>query len=245
LKNESPFITTPSPALKIFPMPSNGPASEQISNIRETLLMMASLTDRNLALAMRALVERDEKLAAAVEAEDSQLDQLEISVDELVINHMATHAPVATDCRFMLVASKISSNLERIGDSAVTIVRRSLELNREPLLKPLIDIPRMAQIAEGMLRDGITALIDRKPELAQEIIRRDKEVDAINKQLARELTSFMLEDPGTITRALNLTLVARALERIADHCKNIAEEVYYLYHAVDIRHDRTSTQTPS
>jgi phosphate transport system protein len=222
-------------------MPSNGPASEQISNIRETLLMMASLTDRNLALAMRALVERDEKLAAAVEAEDSQLDQLEINVDELVINHMATHAPVATDCRFMLVASKISSNLERVGDSAVTIVRRSLELNREPLLKPLIDIPRMAQIAEGMLRDGITALIDRKPELAQEIIRRDKEVDAINKQLARELTSFMLEDPGTITRAMNLTLVARSLERVADHCKNIAEEVYYLYHAVDIRHDRTST----
>lgn len=220
----------------------NGPASEQISNIRETLLMMASLTDRNLALAMRALVERDEKLAAAVESEDSQLDQLEITVDDLVINHMATHAPVATDCRFMLVASKISSNLERIGDSSVTIVRRSLELNREPLLKPLIDIPRMAQIAEGMLRDSITALIDHKPELAQEIVRRDKEVDAINKQLARELTSFMLEDPKTITRAMNLTLVARALERIADHCKNIAEEVYYLYHAVDIRHDRTPPQ---
>jgi phosphate transport system protein len=223
---------------------SNGPAAEQILQIRETLLMMASLADRNLALAMRALVERDEKLAAAVEAEDSQLDQLEISVDDLVINHMATHAPVATDCRFMLVASKISSNLERIGDSAVTIVRRSLELNREPLLKPLIDIPRMAQIAESMLRDSITALVDHKPELAQEIVRRDKEVDAINKQLARELTTFMLEDPKTITRAMNLTLVARSLERIADHAKNIAEEVYYLYHAIDIRHER-STQTAS
>ena len=207
---------------------SNGPAFEQISNIRETLLMMASLADRNLSLALRALVERDEKLADAVEAEDSQLDELEVSVDELVINHMATHAPVATDCRFMLVASKISSNLERIGDQAVAIARRSRELNREPLLKPLIDIPRMAQIAEGMLRDSVTALVDRKPELAQEIIKRDKEVDQINKQLARELTSFMLEDPHTITRALNLTIVARCLERIADHCKNIAEEVYYL-----------------
>ncbi len=219
---------------------SNGPASEQIAKIRETLLMMASLTDRNLSLAIRALTERDEKLAAAVEAEDSQLDELEISVDELVINHMATHAPVATDCRFMLVASKISSNLERIADQAVAIARRSLELNREPLLKPLIDIPRMAEISEGMLRDGITALIDRRPELAQEIIKRDKEVDQINKQLARELTSFMLEDPTTITRALNLTIVARCLERIADHCKNIAEEVYYLYQAVDIRHDRSA-----
>ena len=100
------------------------------------------------------------------------------------------------------------------------------------------DIPRMAQIASGMLRDSVTALVERKPEFAQEIIRRDKEVDAINKQLARELTSFMLEDPSTITRALNLTLVARSLERVADHCKNIAEEVYYLYQAVDIRHER-------
>ena len=220
---------------------SSGPAAGQITKIRETLLMMASLADRNLALAMRALVERDEKLAATVEEEDSQLDELEISIDELVINHMATHAPVATDCRFMLVASKISNNLERIADQAVSVARRSRELNREPLLKPLIDIPRMAQIAEGMLRDSITAFIDRKPELAQEIIRRDKEVDAINKQLARELTSFMLEDPATITRALNLTIVARCLERIADHCKNIAEEVYYLYQAVDIRHDRAVT----
>jgi len=222
-----------------MPIPtSNGPASEQIANIRQTLIMMSSLANRNLALSMRALVERDEKLAASVEAEDSQLDELEIAVDELVINHMATHAPVATDCRFMLVASKISSNLERIADQATAIARRSLELNKEPLLKPLIDIPRMAQIAEGMLRDAITALIERRPELAQEVVKRDKEVDQINKQLARELTSFMLEDPSTITRALNLTIVARALERVADHCKNIAEEVYYLYQAVDIRHEK-------
>ena len=227
-------MATPAPNVPY----TNGPASEQISNIRQTLLMMASLANRNLALGMRALIERDEKLAASVEAEDSQIDELEVTIDELVINHMATHAPVATDCRFMLVASKISSNLERIADQAVAIARRSRELNKEPLLKPLIDIPRMAQIAEGMLRDGITAFVDRKPELAQEIIKRDKEVDQINKQLARELTSFMLEDPDTITRALNLTIVARCLERIADHCKNIAEEVYYLYQAIDIRHDR-------
>src|SRR5277367_4311249 len=114
---------------------TNGPASEQIANIREPLLLMSSLADRNLSLALRALVERDENLADAVEAEDSQLDELEVSVDELVINHMATHAPVATDCRFMLVASKISSNLERIADQAVSIARRAKELNKEPLLK--------------------------------------------------------------------------------------------------------------
>jgi phosphate transport system protein len=207
--------------------------------------MMASLADRNLALAMRALVERDETLAATVEKEDSQLDELEISLDELVINHMATHAPVATDCRLMIVASKISSNLERIADQAVAIARRSLELNREPLLKPLIDIPRMAQIAEGMLRDSITAFIDHNPGLAQEVTRRDKEVDAINRELARELTGFMIEDPSAITRSMNLTIVARCLERIADHCKNIAEEVYYLYQAVDIRHDRSKHEPVS
>ena len=218
---------------------TNGPASEQIAHIRETLLMMASLANRNLSLAMRALIERDEKLAASVEAEDSQLDELEVSVDEQVINHMATHAPVATDCRFMLVASKISSNLERIADQAVAIARRSRELNKEPLLKPLVDIPHMAQIAEGMLRDSITALVDRRPELAQEIVKRDKEVDQINKALARELTAAMLADPATITRAMNLTIVARCLERVADYCKSIAEEVYYLYQAVDIRHERT------
>ncbi|MEI9998002.1 MAG: phosphate signaling complex protein PhoU [Verrucomicrobiota bacterium] len=206
--------------------------------------MMASLATRNLSLAMRALVERDDKLAASVEAEDSQLDELEVSIDDMVINHMATHAPVATDSRSCSWPRRFPANLERIADQAVAIVRRARELNKEPLLKPLIDIPRMAQIAEGMLRDGITALIDRKPELAQEIIKRDKEVDAINKQLARELTSFMLEDPSTITRALNLTIVARCLERVADHCKNIAEEVYYLYQAVDIRHDRANGEKP-
>lgn len=207
-----------------------------LTKLRETLLMMSSLADRNLNLSLKALVERDSKLAETVEAEDSQLDQLEVNVDEQVIAHMALHAPVATDCRFMLVASKISSNLERIGDQAVTIARRAKELNNEPLLKPLIDIPRMGDIALNMLRDSITSFVDGKPEMTHEIIKRDKVVDEINRQLARELTSYMMEDPGTITRALNLLLVARSIERVADHTKNIAEEVYYLFQAKDIRH---------
>ena len=214
----------------------NTPSTAHLAKLRETLLMMSSLADRNLNLALKSLVERDSKLAETVEAEDSQLDQLEVSVDEQVIAHMALHAPVATDCRFMLVASKISSNLERIGDQAVTIARRAKDLNGEPLLKPLIDIPRMGDIALNMLRDSITSFVDGKPELTSEIIKRDKVVDEINRQLARELTSYMLEDPTTITRALNLTLVARSIERVADHCKNISEEVYYLYQAKDIRH---------
>jgi len=217
---------------------------QQLGKIRETLLMMASLTDRNLNLAMRALVQRDDALARTVEAEDSQIDQLEILLDDLVISFMALHAPVAKDCRFMLVASKIANNLERIADLAVAIARRARELNGQPLLKPLIDIPRMGALAAEMLRDAISALVEEKPEQAREIVKRDKAVDEINRQLERELTSFMLEDPATITRALSLTLVSRNLERIADHAKNIAEEVYYLYRAADIRHGQGGETAP-
>lgn len=208
----------------------------QLSRIRETLLMMSSLTDRNLTIAMKGLVERDDKLADAVEAEDSQIDQLEITVDEMVITYMATHAPVATDCRFMLAASKISSNLERIGDQATTIARRARDLNKEPQLKPFIDIPMMAETGREMLRDSITAFVESQPELAPEIVSRDKTVDDVNRQLIRELTTFMTEDPKTITRCLNLIVVAKALERVADHAANIAEDVFYLYRGQDIRH---------
>lgn len=212
---------------------------QQLADIREQLLMMSGLTERSLSLAVRGLVERDDKLADAVEAEDTQIDQLEILVDEMVITYIATHGPVAKDCRFMLAASKISSNLERIGDQATTIARRTRELNREPLLKPLIDIPLMAEIGHEMLRDSISAFVDAKPDLAVEIVARDRTVNDIYKQLARELTCYMIEDPKTITRALNLLTVAKCLERVADHATNIAEEVFYLFKAEDIRHDRS------
>jgi len=215
----------------------------QLGKIRETLLLMSSLAERSISMAIKALVDRDDQLAATVESEDSQLDQLEIEIDELVIAYMATHAPVATDCRFMLAASKISSNLERIGDQATNISRRARALSKEPLLKPLIDIPTMAGIAQSMLRDGITAFIENKPDVALEIISRDKSVDALNHQLARELTTYMSENPANISRCLNLMLVARCLERTADHAANIAEDVYYLYRGRDIRHGRAPQAT--
>jgi phosphate transport system protein len=207
-----------------------------LQKIRETLVMMAGLTDRNLSLALRGLIERNETLVDLAETEDSQLDTLEVQLDEMIVTHIATAAPIATDCRFMMVASKISSNLERIGDQCVNIARRSRDLNQEPLLKPLVDIPRMGQMTQEMLRDGMKAFMESLPSLAQEVIDRDPTVDNLNRQIQRELTTFMLENPGTITRALNLMLVARSLERIADHAKNISEEVYYLHSAQDIRH---------
>jgi phosphate transport system protein len=212
---------------------------QHLNDIRETLLLMSGLTERNLGLAMRALVERDDKLADTVEAEDSQIDQLEIQVDEKVVAYMATHGPVAKDCRLMLTASKISNNLERIADQATKIARRARDLNTEPLLKPLIDIPFMADIAQEMLRDSITSFVDQNVELAIEIIARDKSVDSINKQTHRDLTAHMTNDGSTITRALNLMTIAKAIERVADHCTNIAEEVFYLYKGEDIRHDHT------
>lgn len=210
---------------------------QQLVDIREQLLMMSGLTERNLSLAMRALVERDDKLADSAEAEDEQVDQLEIQIDEMVITYMATHGPIARDCRLMLTASKISNNLERIADQATKIARRARRLNTEPLLKPLIEIPMMADIAQEMLRDSITAFVDENHELAVEIIARDHSVDSINKQLARELTDAMIADPKTVTRALSLMTVAQAIERVADHATNIAEEVFYLYQGEDIRHE--------
>ncbi len=198
--------------------------------------MMSSLTDRNLSLAIRALVERNDTAADMVEAEDSQLDQLEVSIDESVVLFIARQRPVAQDLRLMMVITKIANNLERIGDQSVSIARLTKKLNCEPQLKPYVDLQRMANTTTEMLRGAIECFTLINTEHVKAIISQDKVVDDINRQLFRELTSFMLENPATITRSLHLLLVARCLERIADHAKNIAEEVYYLGKAVDIRH---------
>jgi phosphate transport system protein len=210
---------------------------QRLGAIREQVLLMSGLTERNLALAMRALMERDDKLCAEVEAQDTPIDQLEIHIDEMVITYMATHGPTARDCRMMLVASKISSNLERIADEATKIARRAHELNGEPLLKPLIDIPIMADIAQEMLRDSITAFADGNDELAVDVIARDRSVDSIYKQLERELIGYMQESSKAVARALNLLTIARAIERVADHATNISEEVFYFHKGRDIRHE--------
>jgi phosphate transport system protein len=210
---------------------------QHLHAIREQVLMMCGLAERNLSMAMRALVERDDKLADLVEAEDSEIDQLEIIIDDMVVTFVSTHGVAASDTRFVLTASKISSNLERIADEATTIARRARDLNGEPLLKPLIDIPLMATTAQEMLRAAIDTFVTRQPDDAVEIIARDKTVDDIYKQVVKELTVHMGEDPKTIGRALNLMTVAKAIERVADHATNIAEEVFYLYNAKDIRHD--------
>lgn len=209
--------------------------TEDMTRLKETILAMASHAESAVARSLRALVERDEALANQVIAADAVIDQFEITVDDLAI-HLLAMAPLATDLRFITVAMKISQNLERIGDSACAVARRAAELSLEPQLKPYVDLPRMAQIALGMMRDALTAFVERQPELAHAVIPRDIEVDTINRQLHRELSSFMVERPTTISRCLNLMVISKSLERVADHATNIAEEVVYLYEARDIRH---------
>jgi phosphate transport system protein len=207
----------------------------ELSQLKECLLAMASHAESAVTGAMRALVERDDRLARTVEDDDDILDQFEIEIDDLAI-HLLAKAPLATDLRLITVAMKISQNLERVGDEAVTIARRAIDLNAEPQLKPYVDLPRMATMSLEMLRDALTAFVHREPDRARGVIPRDQDVDDLNRQLHRELSSYMVERPATITRCLRLMVISKAIERIADHATNIAEEVVYLYEAKDIRH---------
>ena len=209
--------------------------AEELARLKDSLLTMASHAESAVTRAMRALVERDESLARQVQEDDNILDQFEIEVDDTAI-HLLAKAPLATELRLITVAMKISQNLERVGDEAVTMARRAVDLNAEPQLKPYVDLPRMATMSLAMLRDAITAFVNRQPDLARSVIPRDQDVDDLNRQLHRELSSYMVERPTTISRCLHLMVISKALERIADHATNIAEEVVYLYEAKDIRH---------
>jgi phosphate transport system protein len=209
--------------------------NEEMNRLKESLLAMASHAESALTRAMRSLVERDDLLAQSVLDDDNIIDQFEVEIDDIAI-HLLAKAPVATDLRLTTVAMKISQNLERVGDSAVTIARRAIDLNTEQQLKAYVDLPRMATMSLEMLRDAISAFINREPERARAVIPRDAEVDNLNRQLHRELSSFMVERPANISRCLNLMVISKCLERIADHATNIAEDVVYLYEAIDIRH---------
>ncbi len=214
---------------------------QELSELKQKLLNMAAHAENAVSRAVKALVDRDDALARQVAEDDSLLDQLEIEIDEIAISLLAK-APLATDLRFITVAMKISHDLERVGDEATTIARRAQELGQEPQLKPYIDIPRMATLGLQMLKDGMESFVNRDPARARSVIPRDKEVDAINKQLSRELASYMVERPSTITRCLHLMVISKSLERIADHATNVAEEVVYLFEGRDIRHDPSVKQ---
>lgn len=197
---------------------------------------MSTLTERSFTLSLRALQERDDKLCATVEENDARIDALEMQIDEMVMTFMATHAPTAGDARMMLASTKISSNLERAADEATKIARRSRELSAQPRLKAPVDISEMAEMARAMLHDSISSFMEETPEKSVEIIQRDRSVDALKKAIERELTESMQSNSRSVAPALNLMTIVRAIERVADHAKNIAEEVFYLNKAENIRH---------
>lgn len=215
----------------------------ELGQLKEKLLTMSSHATSSVANAVKALVDRDDDLARKVIESDAVLDTLEKEIDEMAI-HLLSKAPLASDLRLITVAMKCCQHLERVGDEATTISRRSIELSQEPQLKPYVDIPRMASMAMDMMNEALAAFVNRSPERARAIVPRDKEVDALNKQLHRELASYMIEKPTTISRCLNLMVISKSLERIADHAANIAEEVVYLFEARDIRHTGKGLNTP-
>jgi phosphate transport system protein len=210
----------------------------ELDELKHTILEMAGLVEKTLTDAAKALANRDVKLAQAVIAMDDEIDQYEVEIDRMATEFIAKHQPTATDLRFVIVAIKLGPELERIADNAVNIAERVLRLIEQPLLKPLIDLPRMLAKAHAMVTDAIAAYVSRDATCAREIIRRDDEIDALNWQIFRELLSYMIEDPGTISRAIELILVARFAERIADQATNISEEVVYLVEAEPIRHQK-------
>jgi phosphate transport system protein len=203
--------------------------------LRQKLLTMAGHAETNVNQALQALIQRDYQLALRVKDNDRILDELEVEIDDLVIQ-MLTKAPLARNLRLVTVAMKIAQNLERIGDEASKIAKRAGELAQEPPLKINVDLGRLAGLALEMLKVALDAFVHRDSAAARAVIPRDREVDALNKEIHRVLVQHMVEDPQGIARCLNFMVVSKSLERIADHATNVAEDVVYLCEAQDIRH---------
>ncbi len=209
---------------------------EELEALKQTLLAMGALVEDQIRLAMQALVERGEALARRVIERDREVNAYDVQIDETCVTLLALHQPAAGDLRFLTTAMKIVTDLERIGDQAVNIAQRALELSPEPPLKPYIDLPRMAARAQAMVRESLDAFVARDAALARAVCARDSEVDALKEQVFRELLTYMMADPTTIPRAIRLILISRFLERVADHATNIAEMVVYLVEGRMVRH---------
>ena len=209
---------------------------EQLATLKERLLVMGGLAEERVRAIMEALVERELSLVERVQAGDEPLNQLHIEVDDRCFKLLALHQPMAADLRAIVSAVKINTDLERVGDLAVNIAEAVRRYLQHPPVKKLIDIPRMAGIAQGMLRDALDAFVKRDTDLAQHVLDEDDKLDDLKTQIFRELLTYMLQDPSTIEPALDLILISRHLERIGDHATNIAEDVIFIVSARDVRH---------
>ena len=208
----------------------------ELQALRNQLLTMGGMVEERVHRAVNALVHRDEQDAQRIIATDKEVNDLQMDIDNRCLRLLATQTPLAVDLRLITSAMKINADLERIGDQAVNIAESALVLVPQPPLKPLIDIPLMAGIAEKMIRDALDGFVKNDAALARDVLRRDDEVDELKDQVFRELLTYMMADPGTIQRALSLILISRNLERIADHATNIAEDVIFIAEAKDVRH---------
>jgi phosphate transport system protein len=215
---------------------------DELAALKGTILRMGALVEESIRESVRSLVERDNQAAQRVIDNDHIVNTLDVEIDEESIRLIAIRQPKATDLRFITTAMKITTDLERMGDLAVNIAERALELNDEPILKPYIDIPRMREIAQGMTRDALDAFVKRDARLARDVIIRDDEVDDLKHDVLQELAFFMVQDPTTVHRAMRVSFVAQYLERIADHATNIAEMVIYLIKGKIIRHTEPPEQ---
>ena len=209
---------------------------KDIQDLTELLLRMGALVEEQINLAVQALQERDSTLAEKVIGGDDAIDLMELEIDQEVLELIAKMQPAASDLRFAAGVMKIAPELERIADLAQDVAERVLELNREPALSPSIEVPRLARIAQEMVRGALDALVRHDPVLAREIIARDDEIDALTEQSFRELLTCMLEDPRNISRAMRLTFLGKYFERMADGATNICEMVVYMVEGKVIKH---------
>ena len=209
---------------------------QELETLKEKILLLGGKVEEMIASAMKSLLSRDPALARRVIASDREVDSGELDIDHLCLSLLALRQPAASDLRFIATALKIVTDLERIGDLAVNIAERSIELSEEPPLKPYIDIPRMAAAATGMVKEALDAFVKREPRLAIEVLQADAAVDELNVQLFRELLTYMIEEPKNVSRALRITFIAKYLERVADHATNIAQMVIFMCEGRDVRH---------
>jgi len=209
---------------------------EELAHVKHLLLRMGALTEAMLDAAMQALVRNDRSLLDPIFTQEAQVNRLQIDLDEMCLRLIALHQPTASDLRFLLAVSKINTELERLGDEAVNIAETVTQLLAEPPLKPFEIIPQMVEIANGMVKDSLHAFVSLDTERARRVLIRDDKVDHLRDQVIAELLSYMRKDSSAIGRGMDLIIVAKKLERIADHATNIAEDVIFVAEGKDVRH---------
>ena len=209
---------------------------QELDQLKAKLLEMSALVESAIYRSVQGVVEKNEELAQQVIRNEARVNQLEIAIDEMAISLLALQAPMAADLRLITAAIKINNDLERMGDLSVSMAEAALVLIQEPVIRPLIDIPHIAGLAQGMVRKALDAFVSRDAELARSVLASDDAVDNLRTASYHELVSFMTTNPSQIPQALRLLAVVRNLERIADHATNIAEDVLFLVKGIDVRH---------